>query len=134
MSGPKPKKAHPNPTPKKKATTHPTPNSITEENPAALAIPWRVGLETQETRLGAPKKPGNTGVTDETKRHSRGRRGGIPVRYPAKNDATRGEDIPVRYVVARFWLLGGLKGLPGRFDGVGSARFGGSAVLLGHVA
>jgi hypothetical protein len=39
MSGSKPKKAAHTPPHKEKATTHPTPNSITEENPAALAIP-----------------------------------------------------------------------------------------------
>jgi hypothetical protein len=56
MSGPKPKKAHPNPTPKKKATTHPTPNSITEENPAALAIPLEGGFRDTGDQARSPQK------------------------------------------------------------------------------
>jgi hypothetical protein len=80
-----------------------------------------------------------------------------------ENGSTRGKGIPLRYVVARFAGSGGPEGLPtrfggpvwggsaGRFDAVrgpqvgsvrravrhgsaaGLGRFGGSAVLLGHI-
>jgi hypothetical protein len=80
-----------------------------------------------------------------------------------ENGSTRGKGIPVRYVVARFAGREGPEGLPARFGGrfgavqqprfgavrgpqvgsvrravrhgsaAGLGRFGGSAVLLGHI-
>jgi hypothetical protein len=53
-----------------------------------------------------------------------------------ENGSTRAKGIPVRYVVARFAGREGPEGLPARFGGPvwgGSAWFGGSAVLLGHI-
>jgi hypothetical protein len=79
MSGSKPKKAAHTPPHKEKATTHPTPNSITEENPAPLAIPWRAGKKTEQAHQTPRKGLQRAGNAGNNKRAYQGQISGQSV-------------------------------------------------------